>query len=160
MDTNLLTLQEAADSLGKSTQTIRRMIKRGELKAQRVKTPQGFHYLVEKPSEEPSEDMFSNSTIQNQEKPIIEELKAAPTYQIENPTSQSDVYGILENDFYVIDVKAKPNEDFEKFKELTERHHREKMDLLGVVDKLQNELSYERLKPRGFFDRLMDWLFS
>lgn len=32
--------------MGKSPQTVRRMIKKGELDAQRIKTPQGFHYVV------------------------------------------------------------------------------------------------------------------
>ena len=43
---DLLTIHEAASQLGKSPQTIRRMIKRGEIRARRVKTPQGFHYVI------------------------------------------------------------------------------------------------------------------
>lgn len=45
----LLKLHDAALLLDKSEQTVRRMIKKGEIEAKRMKTPQGFHYLI--PSE-------------------------------------------------------------------------------------------------------------
>lgn len=50
MENDTLTLQEAADLLGKSTQTVRRLIKKGDLQAQRIDTPQGFQYAVLKSS--------------------------------------------------------------------------------------------------------------
>ncbi len=153
MDTEFYTLQQAADHLGKSTQTVRRMIKRGELKAKRVKTPQGFQYVVEK-------EMFSNSPIQNHEEPLIEELKAAPTYQVENLTNQNTFNGILENDFYTIDIKEPIHAPRVEHQLLLEQAHKEKMALLFILEQLQRELEMTRRRPHGFFDRLMDWLFG
>lgn len=45
-----ITLQEAAESSGKSQQTIRRAIKSKKLVVRKNKTPQGFVYLVDKTS--------------------------------------------------------------------------------------------------------------
>jgi excisionase family DNA binding protein len=46
-----VTVAEAADQLGVSVVTIRRMIKRGQLEAQRVVRPQGSAYLVTVPDD-------------------------------------------------------------------------------------------------------------
>lgn len=50
METNLISIQEAADLSQKSIQTIRRAIKSKKLKVRKMKTPQGFNYLVDKNS--------------------------------------------------------------------------------------------------------------
>ena len=50
MTDEYISIQEAAKLMRKSTQTVRRMIKRGEISAQQVKTPQGFQYILEKSS--------------------------------------------------------------------------------------------------------------
>jgi excisionase family DNA binding protein len=44
------TVREAADELGVSTETIRRMIRAGRLRAERVHRPQGTAFLVELPA--------------------------------------------------------------------------------------------------------------
>ncbi len=46
MAETLLSIQEAADLVGKSVQTIRRALKSKKLVAKRQKTPQGFNYLI------------------------------------------------------------------------------------------------------------------
>ncbi|MBP9718193.1 helix-turn-helix domain-containing protein [Candidatus Gracilibacteria bacterium] len=46
----LLTIIEAAQTTGKSIQTIRRMIKHKKIKVKRQKTPQGFNYMIAKDS--------------------------------------------------------------------------------------------------------------
>lgn len=50
MAVQLITIQEAAKISQKSTQTIRRLIKTNKLKCKRRRTPQGFHYEVQKDS--------------------------------------------------------------------------------------------------------------
>lgn len=50
METNFISIQEASDLSQKSIQTIRRAIKSKKLKVRRMKTPQGFNYLVDKNS--------------------------------------------------------------------------------------------------------------
>ncbi|MFA6991678.1 MAG: hypothetical protein WC269_00115 [Candidatus Gracilibacteria bacterium] len=48
MPTEYISIQEAADLSKKSVQTIRRAIKAKKLSTKKMKTPQGFNYLVEK----------------------------------------------------------------------------------------------------------------
>jgi hypothetical protein len=46
MAETLYTIQEAAEAVGKSIQTIRRALKAKKLTAKKQKTPQGFNYLI------------------------------------------------------------------------------------------------------------------
>lgn len=46
----LITINEAANLLGKSIQTIRRMIKQKKIEVRKQRTPQGFNYLIVKES--------------------------------------------------------------------------------------------------------------
>jgi DNA-binding transcriptional MerR regulator len=48
-DVELLTIAEAAQRLGVSTDTIHRRLRRGQLSGQRQPTPQGFTWLIEIP---------------------------------------------------------------------------------------------------------------
>lgn len=115
MNKDFLTLEEAAQTLKKSTQTIRRMIKKGELQAQKIRTPQGFHYVVsreevlgsaEAPISEPEENpiieredeelMFSNSPIQNTEEPQLEKENDVLINQTQILTNQNPVEPIPE----------------------------------------------------------------
>lgn len=115
MTQDFLTLEEAARTLKKSTQTIRRMIKKGELQAQRIKTPQGFHYTVQREhvqsllewtavpeieaSKEPEktvENMFSNSPIQNDDFSQNLAEKTVLINQNEIPTNQNTIEPIQE----------------------------------------------------------------
>ncbi|MFA6918376.1 MAG: hypothetical protein WC285_06170 [Candidatus Gracilibacteria bacterium] len=50
METKFISIQEASDLSQKSIQTIRRAIKSKKLKVRKMKTPQGFNYLVDKDS--------------------------------------------------------------------------------------------------------------
>ncbi|MCC6643904.1 hypothetical protein IT411_04085 [Candidatus Peregrinibacteria bacterium] len=47
MAETLYSIQEAADVVGKSVQTIRRALKSKKIHAKKQKTPQGFNYLIE-----------------------------------------------------------------------------------------------------------------
>lgn len=50
MEKSLLTVNEASLLIGKSTQTIRRLIRNKLIKFRRKRTPQGFNYFIEKQS--------------------------------------------------------------------------------------------------------------
>lgn len=50
METKFVSIQEASDLSQKSIQTIRRAIKSKKLKVRRMKTPQGFNYLIDRDS--------------------------------------------------------------------------------------------------------------
>lgn len=53
----VVTIQEAAQRLGGSQDTIRRRIRRGALQAHQVPTPQGFRWAVELPDDAQAEPM-------------------------------------------------------------------------------------------------------
>ena|SRR3989338_5793593 len=160
---DFLTLEEAAKGLGKSVQTVRRMIKRGELPAKRVKSPQGFQYVVnredtlersggamgKKPMPEPEvkEEMFFNSPIQKPIPPLDVEQKPSAPIQLPILTSQSDLEPLLENDFYTLD------RNLPDYAKIIEMQHKEKMMLIHILERLQGELRLER-EPRSLLERI------
>lgn len=171
MAKDFITIQEAAEYLGKSAQTVRRMIKREELTAKRIRTPQGFHYvlsrdevIMEEDSKNMSEvknspllttsdnrvSMLNNTTVQ---KPIsteeIEE-KVLPTSQNQIPTNQTAQHPHKE--------AIKCPIDKNDLARILERHHKENIRLFSIIEKLQYELDKERRKPKGFFAYFFDWL--
>lgn len=147
MNKDFLTLEEAARALKKSTQTIRRMIKKGELQAQRIKTPQGFHYVVRR-----DEMMFSNSPIQNaEEAQYVEEIPVLIN-QNENLTNQDAVEPLPEpvqapldkmeqkTVYYFPPLPPSPGVEAKDLLRLIELQHREKLGLIRIIEKLQEEL--------------------
>ena len=190
MEKDFLTLQEAAVLLGKSVQTVRRMIKKGDLKAQRIKTPQGFHYVVR--HRDLGIEMFSNSPIQNDDTAEEEAEKESLTNQNRILTSQSEVEVHVEADDGVLDkkiderangrvlvevenlgekvgewVKQGRDGECEKCMELESRmrkvldsQHAEKMALFRILEKLQSELDFEHRKPKSLLGHVMGWLLK
>jgi len=59
-----VTVSEAADILGVSTQTVRRMIRRGQLEGERVHRAQGSAYVVSIPAPNTAGDMDATATQQ------------------------------------------------------------------------------------------------
>ncbi len=51
-----VSIAEAAQRLGVSTETVRRRLHKGTLKGEQVTTPQGFIWTVELPDEDPQQD--------------------------------------------------------------------------------------------------------
>ena len=157
MNKDFLTLEEAARILKKSTQTIRRMIKKGELKAQRLKTPQGFHYVVTRAElallvEGMPELMFSNSPIQNGSEPQYVEEIPVLINQNENPTNQNLVEPLPEpvqvpldkteqkTVFYFPPLPPSPGATASDLLRLIERQHREQLGLIRIIERLQEDL--------------------
>lgn len=167
MGQDVLTLQEVAELLGKSTQTIRRMIKKGDLKAQRIKTAQGFQYgiyreqIAHSPAlsaqetvvQAPSQTAYPNPVRIVHEGPVDAEDEVL-TSQVDTHehllVTQDDVNQILENDFYVLEPTGLMRER-EEFQRVMDQQHREKMLLIHVLEALQAELRNEREKPQSFF---------
>jgi len=155
MNKDFLTLEEAARILKKSTQTIRRMIKKGELQAQRLKTPQGFHYVMRR------EDVFYNSPIQNaEEAQQIEEIPVLIN-QTQNLTNQNLVEPLPEpvqvpldkmepkTVFYFPPLPPTPSVQAKDLLRLIERQHREQLGLIRIIERLQEELHNERQRPKN-----------
>lgn len=163
MPKDFITIQEAADQLGKSSQTIRRMIKRGDLSAKRIRTPQGFHYVIASDSigmPSPAKvipapkmakaEVLDNITVEKPAEALVPEPKPLPTNQTEVLTNQ-------------VDEKPQPSAntsgiDKKELKQLMDRHHRESMMLIKVIQKLQTELDKERRRPKSFLGYFFDWL--
>ena len=186
MNQDFLSLDETARRLNKSTQTIRRMIKKGELKAQRIKTPQGFHYVVNKAELEPMleapqepivETMFSNSPIQNVDLPQQEAKIPVLTNQTEILTNQNPIEPIPEpvkvpldttenkTVFYFPPLPPTPPSSGVETKDLLrliERQHREQLGLIKILETMQRELFWERqqalTRPKTLWQHIADWL--
>jgi excisionase family DNA binding protein len=154
-DTDFLTLQEAALILKKSVQTVRRLVKNGEIPAQQISTPQGFHYLIPK-------DILRNNqrpTHMNlqEEKVVLTTRNPDPTTQDENlttqnpnPTSQTDSE---------LPVLTTQNEipTTQNLERILVGHFQEKQFLYRVLNQVQTELEYERRRPRSLFAYLAEW---
>jgi excisionase family DNA binding protein len=175
---DFLTIHEAAMKLGKSSQTIRRMIKRGDIRARRVKTPQGFHYVIKKdelplgklkvpeyiPPIEESEE-FLTSTLKahahqveveaNAQAEAVEAARVAPTVQVVPALQVVPTVQVAPPQTEVVEAQ----ELFSRFLTILERNHEEKTHLLHLAERLQSELDLERRKPRSLFAYLMDWFF-
>jgi excisionase family DNA binding protein len=167
MGQDVLTLQEVAELLGKSTQTIRRMIKKGDLKAQRMRTAQGFQYGIYREQVQHSPSLSARETttqapIQSThhlaEEQLVEAASELLTSRLDTPqeamVTQEDIESFLENDFYVLEPQTRQTE-LEEFKQHLDNQHREKMLLIHILEALQVELREERAKPKSFFDRVI-----
>lgn len=152
---SFVSIQEAAGVMGKSVQTIRRLIKKGEIKAKRVKTPQGFNYIIElsdlaKNAETSEFVMLDNSPIQNEPVQHAQaKIEPAPI-QHEILTNQTPVKAHVDTDYYLLDIQ-KPEMSQNNNKQLLkllEDSHREKMFLMTLIQKLQEELKTEREKEK------------
>lgn len=159
MADDFISLQEAANHLGKSVQTVRRMIKKGELTAERMKTPQGFQYVIK--AEELGIEVLSNSTIQKEPEPQPKAEKEVLTNQPEILTSQTREVVQPKAVLKGVDKKESKQApiltcDCAKKEKM---QHEEKMALFRIIEKLQSELDGERRKPRTFMAHLMDRFF-
>lgn len=155
MEEDFLTLQDAAKHLGKSVQTVRRMIKKGELLAQRIRNPQGFHYVIR--PEDLGVSVFSNSTTQNEVEPQVEAKNEVLTNQTQILTSQSEVQPQVKAVFDGVDKKEPVEPQILVNNE--KMHHEEKMMLFKIIERLQAQLDSERRKPRTFMAYLMERFF-
>ena len=158
MNKDFLTLEEAAHTLKKSTQTIRRMIKKGELQAQRIKTPQGFHYVVRRSevstlveAEPVAETVFYNSPIQNEPEPQYDEEIPVLINQTQIPTNQNAFEPLAEPVqvpldkkepvvFYFPPLPPAPSVEAKDLLRLIERQHKEHLGLIRIIERLQEEL--------------------
>lgn len=167
MEDAFVSLQEAAQLIGKSVQTVRRMVKRGELSAQRMKTPQGFQYVVRRddlPHEELEVKPAEIEEVKVEENPENEVVEMLSSSTIQ-PTSQQAIEPVEEP---VNEELTSQNENLinqqpkiveEKLKEVVvDKRHDEIMALIDILGRLQLELDRERRRPRTLFAYIMDWL--
>lgn len=146
---SFVSIQEAAAMVGKSVQTLRRLIKKGDLKAKRVKTPQGFSYVIELqdlPKEEETM-VFYNSPIQKPTTPQQQAIYEPTPIQDEILTSRNPIIAQADEDFYPLDIqKSEKLHNNKELLKLLDDSHREKIFLMTLIQKLQEELRSERAK--------------
>lgn len=141
VEKNYFSIQEAAIKMGKSVQTLRRLIKKGEIATKKIKTPQGFSYLIEIASEK---ETFSNSHIQNVSLPLQLEEKSSAPIQPEELTSQNPIEPQQDHDFYHLDLQKPEILSNHTLKKLLGESHKEKIFLMTIIERLQNELSQKK----------------
>lgn len=128
METSFITIQEAADLSQKSIQTIRRAIKAKKLKVRKMKTPQGFNYLVDKNS------LCGFYGIQNVEKNSKSSEKNETTMDFGSEISRSKSAG---KDM----ISADEFRNFTKILEkMVNQHSDERQNLMRLVNTLQEKI--------------------
>lgn len=163
MGNDVLTLQEVADLLGKSTQTVRRMIKKGDLKAQRIKTSQGFQYGIYRAQIEAETAVQASGYAPTHEStPVTETLGAGQAVDVQRNAEKQHLTSQLVTPFRqplvtAVDVQSFLGPEFfeKELQRMLETQHREKMTLLRILElmqmrlmELENELHILR-KKRG-----------
>jgi hypothetical protein len=179
-----MTLSETAEALGKSAQTVRRMIKKGLLKAQRMRTPQGFNYVVYTQNlgangGASGEALANEPVVTSQNEMVVgQTANEASTAVSRTANTASEEY--LENDYYVLEnlpveglrtqdggnvPHATAGQAGHELLPLVDMHHKEKMMLFHILEELQAELSAtqaelmaERSQPKSLFGRIMTFL--
>ena len=151
MEKHFLSIQEAAKLVGKSPQTIRRMIKRGDLSAQRVKSPQGFHYVVPLDDLGTDEEMLHNSIVENPVSSLKLEAEPVLTNQNTIPTSQQAMkpHTAIENGAIDRNVQN-----------FLQREHEEKMALIAILEIMQEKMDRLERRPRSLLGHIVDWWFG
>jgi hypothetical protein len=128
METSFITIQEAADLSQKSIQTIRRAIKAKKLKVRKMKTPQGFNYLVDKNS------LCGFYGIQNVEKNSKSSEKNETTMDFGSEISRSKSAG---KDM----ISADEFRNFTKILEkMVNQHSDERQNFMRLVNTLQEKI--------------------
>lgn len=121
MAKEFITIQESADISKKSIQTIRRAIKAHKIKYKKIRTPQGFNYLINYKSLCELYDV-------KMEPNVKEEIKNEKKSSIE--TSKKDIH-----------ISAEDFRDFTKTMErLISQHSEERQNFLRLVNTLQEKI--------------------
>ena len=128
METNFISIQEASDLSQKSIQTIRRAIKSKKLKVRRMKTPQGFNYLVDKNS---LCGFYGVKNVEKSSKPS-EKTETANDFSTEISSSKSTGKEIISAD------------EFRNFTKILEKmvnqHSDERQNFMRLVNTLQEKI--------------------
>ena len=106
----LVSISQAVTRLGVSEVTIRRRLRKGELKGQKLQTPQGYVWMVELPDDVPA-DIKNGSNRQGES---LSELVAALRSQVEG---QQELVDSLQ-----AQVKAQQEELIAKNKQIEQLH--------------------------------------
>jgi hypothetical protein len=131
METNFITIQDASEISQKSIQTIRRAIKAKKLKVRKMKTPQGFNYLIDK------EMLFSLYRIKNTEKASTETQKETTTQEFDTDSRTTSRVNKVGRDM----ITADEFRDFTKvLDKMVNQHSEERQNFMRLVNTLQEKI--------------------
>ncbi len=135
-NSDLLTIQEAAELSDKSVQTIRRAVKAKKLKHRKQKTPQGFNYLIDQDSlNELYELGLKKAETETEEVTESKAEKAedstAVVAQEAKTEEESDTVSISSTDF--LDFKS-------SFEKMVSNHSEERQNFLRLINTLQEKI--------------------
>lgn len=128
METKFISIQEASNLSQKSIQTIRRAIKSKKLKVRKMKTPQGFNYLIDKGS------LCGFYGLGNVETPSSTDVKkeSIPDFDTEKSASKSTGRNLISAD------------DFRNFTKVLDKmvnqHSEERQNFMRLVNTLQEKI--------------------
>lgn len=148
MSQNFLSINEAARKLQCSTQTVRRMLKRGEIQAEKMKTPQGYQYII--PLSELEEHLPTSQL--NQLSQQVDQLDMQMDSQRGSCAGLGDVIKSVNGVVRSTDQSTNPVSS-----SVLIQLNKENIKLIELCQKLQVELDQEKRKPRSFLAHLFDW---
>lgn len=134
MAKKFITIQEAAEMSGKSVQTIRRAVKGSKVEHRRIKTPQGFNYMINRKSlcltyNLPYEESAEETAEMNETTPNKVETAKKDVVSKENVEEET---------------MALPAKEFREFTRNLERmlnqHSDERQNFLRLINTLQEKI--------------------
>ena len=129
MANKFVSINDAAELSQKSVQTIRRAIKAKKLKTKRVKTPQGFHYLVSRDS---LAVLYSLS---------FEEPKAPKATKASKKSSKKAEETEVVAEDGGVHISAKDFRDFTKtLQTMVSQHSEERQNFMRLINTLQEKV--------------------
>ena len=141
MANKYVSINEAAELVDKSVQTIRRAIKAKKLKTRKVKTPQGFHYLVKKDSLAEAYDMsFEEKAEQTEQKAEVKaeapkEVKAETKEEVKNELKTEEIGE------EGVHISAKDFREFTKtLQGMVAQHSKERQNFMRLINTLQEKV--------------------
>ncbi|MEK7672728.1 MAG: hypothetical protein AAB373_02485 [Patescibacteria group bacterium] len=127
---DFITIQDASELSNKSIQTIRRAIKAKKIKVKKIKTPQGFNYLIDPKS---LEEAYGVSGVSSKESAIKEEVKS----QIDQVSSDQVAHPIGES----INVEVADFKNLVRTLDtLLMQHNDERQNFLRLMNTMQEKI--------------------
>ena len=142
-EAQFISINEAAELVGKSQQTIRRVIKAKKVDSRREKTPQGFNYFIGKAS------LLSYYGVSESAAPAEQavEQRSVPAVKLGNA---EDFKQLLAEREHKVMVEYAPVAEFNKtLQALIQQHAREKENLFQLVEAFQNKVVTLETKLHG-----------
>ncbi len=137
MKNDLIDINEAASICGKSLQTIRRAIKAKKLSARRLRTPQGFNYMISRQS---VMDFFGvKKTSEGLRAIPVEEAFQAPSSSSSLPKQESD-FSSSENKTVAVDYSKDIHDLKSNLQNVVQQYHKEREHVSLVVKELQDRI--------------------